>query len=69
MTPITKMVFRFIKENLDGNNQITSNNSEIAEHLGVHEGSISRCIGALKEKGVIEIEFGDSLKRIITYKS
>ncbi|MFA7287460.1 MAG: helix-turn-helix domain-containing protein [Melioribacteraceae bacterium] len=66
MTPITKMVLRFIKENLDSNNQIKISNYKIAQELGVHEVSVSRCIGLLRQQGVIVIENGGSTKRTIT---
>lgn len=68
MTPIMKMLLRFIKENTDGNNEFKWGNKEISKELGVHEISISRCVGLLKKQGEIETVYSNDLRRTITIK-
>ena len=66
MTPIAKLLLKYLQENKDGNNQINLSNKTIAQELGVHAMSISNCVKQLKEGNMVVTEYKDNLRRVIT---
>lgn len=66
MTPIQKLLLKYLQENKDESNQIKSSNKEIAKEIGVHAMSISKGVKLLKEENIIGTNYEDNLRRIIT---
>lgn len=66
MTPITKLLLKYLQENKNESNQIKSSNKEIAIILGVHAMSISKCVKSLKNDGIVKTDYEDNLRRVIT---
>lgn len=66
MTPIQKLLLKYLQENKDKNNQIKMSNKELAQIIGVHAMSISKSVKALKNDGIVKTEYEDNLRRVIT---
>lgn len=66
MTPITRLLFEFIKQNVNSNNQLNLSNEEISGKLEVNKSSVSRCVKLLKLEGLISTAYDDDLRRTIT---
>lgn len=64
MTPIQKLLLRYIQENAK-DNQINMSNAKLAKELGVCSSSIFKCIKALRESGVINVVYDNRTRRAI----
>lgn len=68
MTPISKLLLRYIQENVNSKKELKLSNKEIGIEIGVHASSVSKCVRLLKVEGLVETKYDDNLDRTIILK-
>lgn len=68
MTPISKLLLRYIQDNANASKELKLSNKEIGVEIGVHASSVSKCVRLLKIENLIETKYDDNLDRTIILK-